>query len=79
MSVMTGMQNTPIGIRVVEAAPLHPGGSPRVTDGCAIVLVEVCINPNESVRTSVARLPKPSSVGNAVAFGLRVPLPSIAL
>ena len=79
ISVMTGMQNTAIGLWVIAAVPVHPGGSPSVMDGCAIVLVEVCISPNESVRMSVTKLPKPFSVGNAVTFGLSVPPPSIAL
>lgn len=79
ISVMIGMPYTSIGIRVIAAAPVHPGGLPSVTEGCAIVLVEVCISPNESVRTSVTKLPRPLSVGNAVTFNLYVPPPSIGL
>jgi hypothetical protein len=52
----------------VEVAALHPGGSPRVTEGCAMVEVVVWINPEASVRTKVAKVGNPASVGNAVTF-----------
>jgi len=38
----------------MEVAVFDPGGSPRVTEGCAIVEVVVRINPEASVMTKVA-------------------------
>jgi len=52
----------------MEVAALHPGGSPSVTDGCAMVDVVVWINPEPSVRTKVANVGRPATVGSAVAL-----------
>ena len=68
-SVTMGMmqQNKVTGSKMCAGvAVFTPGGSPRVTEGCAIVEVVVWINPEASVRTKVAMLGNPPTVGNAV-------------
>jgi hypothetical protein len=42
------------GTCMEEVAVFDPGGSPRVTEGCAIVEVVVRISPEASVMTKVA-------------------------
>jgi len=70
--VMTGMmhENSVVeSVMRIEVAAFHPGGWPSVTEGCATVLVVVWISPEESVRTKVANVGSPPTVGIAVSFG----------
>jgi len=57
---------------LVEVPALHPGGSPRVIDGCAMVEMVVWMNPEESVTTKVTKFGSPATIGNAVTLGCRV-------
>lgn len=64
--------STSIGTQRGEAASVHPGGTPSVTDSSAAVEVEVVSAPDASVMMNVCSVGEGIIVGNAVRLVVAV-------